>query len=331
VSEKPGPVYVFKVQTPKRAATIRLQGPFFVLGRGEPYPVFHDDPTLSREHLAVVDTPKGYLVKDLGSRNGVLLNGRRLERYGEAPFEPGDVVIAGNTKVRLLLQVEAEAEAKAEAEARAAGEEPAAAMTVEADGSSSGIPAMAVPALEEDLEGEVTGALDRPADLEDPDEVEQDPEATQIALDDGDLEGDLDAPFDPDATQIALDDDDPAGDLEAAFDPDATQIALDDDPGDVGAGPPAEDSLGRDPREPALPDRGDVDALAAEIDAASERATASPATEDGSEPLASRSDLQRLADDLGVDPDDLEADLESAHDELVDEDEEDPEPEVELA
>ncbi|RMG15266.1 MAG: FHA domain-containing protein [Planctomycetota bacterium] len=102
-SAKEAPAYVFEVQTPKRRVTVRLDGPLFVLGRGEPHRVFHDDPTLSREHLAIVRTAEGYRVKDLGSRNGVVLNGERLARYGEATLRVGDSVLAGRTRLRLLL------------------------------------------------------------------------------------------------------------------------------------------------------------------------------------------------------------------------------------
>ncbi len=168
---------MFKIQTPKRSTTLRLAGPFFVLGRGEPYRIFQEDPTLSREHLAVVTTQDGYLVKDLGSRNGVFLNGKRLDRYAEKPLSLGDVLVAGNTKVQLVLQQEADVKDS---------------VTVDADGRTTALEESAEASPEEDLEGEVTGELDRPELLEDEDEG--DPEETQIALDDEDLDDeDLDA------------------------------------------------------------------------------------------------------------------------------------------
>ncbi|HBP17820.1 MAG TPA: hypothetical protein DEA08_08505, partial [Planctomycetes bacterium] len=100
---------VFLIQGPRRSARLHLEGPFFVVGRAEPFPVFHDDPTLSREHAAVVDTPEGYRLKDLGSRNGVVLNGEKLARYAEVPLAAGDVFSAGDTRIALVTLAELEA------------------------------------------------------------------------------------------------------------------------------------------------------------------------------------------------------------------------------
>ena len=102
-------VHTFDIQGPRRRARLRLQGSFFVIGRAEPFPVFQDDPTISREHAVVVATKGGVAVKDLGSRNGVLLNGRRLNRYEEVLLAPGDEVLVGKTTLRWLREQEAEA------------------------------------------------------------------------------------------------------------------------------------------------------------------------------------------------------------------------------
>lgn len=203
--EKTPPVYVFKIQTPKRSTSLRLAGPFFVLGRGEPYRIFHEDPTLSREHLAVVTTKEGYTVKDLGSRNGVFLNGKRLDRYAEQPLSLGDVLVAGNTKVQLVLQQEADVKDS---------------VTVEADGRATALEESAEETPEEDLEGEVTGELERPDFPEDEGEDEEETEA--------------EAEADPDPEAEA--DPDPDPEAEAEADPEETQIALDDEEFDEGLG-----------------------------------------------------------------------------------------------
>lgn len=106
--QEPPAERVFVITGPRRRARLRLQGSFFVVGRAEPFPVFQDDPLLSREHLAVVALPDGVRVRDLGSRNGVLLNGERLERYAEVTLAPGDVLLAGQTELRLLPDDERE-------------------------------------------------------------------------------------------------------------------------------------------------------------------------------------------------------------------------------
>lgn len=98
--------HFFWIVGPRRRARLRLRGSFFVVGRLEPFPIFLDDPTISREHVAVVATDDGVRVRDLGSRNGVLLNGKRLDRYAEVGITPGDVLRVGNTELRLLLEGE---------------------------------------------------------------------------------------------------------------------------------------------------------------------------------------------------------------------------------
>lgn len=98
---------VFFIEGPRRRARLRLRGSFFIVGRGEPFPVFHDDPTMSREHAAVVACPEGVRVRDLGSKNGVLLNGTRLPRYAEVALAPGDVLLVGQTRLSMVIEGEA--------------------------------------------------------------------------------------------------------------------------------------------------------------------------------------------------------------------------------
>jgi pSer/pThr/pTyr-binding forkhead associated (FHA) protein len=99
-------VHVFWIQGPRRQARLKLQGSFFVIGRTEPFAIFQDDPSISREHAVVVATDEGILVKDLGSSNGVFLNGERLGRYAEVPLSEADELLIGRTSLRLLTEEE---------------------------------------------------------------------------------------------------------------------------------------------------------------------------------------------------------------------------------
>jgi hypothetical protein len=51
-----------------------------LIGRSEHNDVCLPSPYLSRHHAVIVGTPEGYYLVDLNSANGVLLNGRRIER-----------------------------------------------------------------------------------------------------------------------------------------------------------------------------------------------------------------------------------------------------------
>ncbi len=50
------------------------------------------DPAVSRQHAIIERTGEGFVVVDMASRNGVLLNGTRVTR---AVLRPGDVIAIG--------------------------------------------------------------------------------------------------------------------------------------------------------------------------------------------------------------------------------------------
>ena len=68
------------------------------LGRSPDNGCVLTDPAVSRHHAVIRRHPEGYTVVDLGSLNGTLLNGRKVE--GEAVLSDGDVLQLGNTRLR---------------------------------------------------------------------------------------------------------------------------------------------------------------------------------------------------------------------------------------
>jgi type II secretory pathway predicted ATPase ExeA len=71
-----------------------------LIGRSEHNDVCLPSPYLSRHHAVIVGTPQGYYLVDLNSVNGVLLNGRRIERTVLC-----DEDVLGIGPFRLKLQV----------------------------------------------------------------------------------------------------------------------------------------------------------------------------------------------------------------------------------
>jgi serine phosphatase RsbU (regulator of sigma subunit)/pSer/pThr/pTyr-binding forkhead associated (FHA) protein len=78
-----------------KTITVPLNRDRITLGRSSVCELcYPDDAGLSRQHMALVRAGNDWRVEDLGSKNGTLLNGRRLE--GPSPFRSGDRITAGH-------------------------------------------------------------------------------------------------------------------------------------------------------------------------------------------------------------------------------------------
>jgi predicted component of type VI protein secretion system len=82
----------------KSAPIIDLQRPILLIGRHMECDVRLDAPKISRRHCCVAMAYDRLLIRDLGSRNGVRLNGRVIE---EAQLQSGDEVAIGPIIFRL--------------------------------------------------------------------------------------------------------------------------------------------------------------------------------------------------------------------------------------
>ena len=69
-----------------------LSGERMTIGRSRDCEIVIDDPNVSRRHAEVRKTIEGWLVVDLGSTNGVKVNGRRVH---EEVLRPGDKITLG--------------------------------------------------------------------------------------------------------------------------------------------------------------------------------------------------------------------------------------------
>jgi hypothetical protein len=78
-----------------------LSGSRVLLGRSRDCDVTVDDPNVSRRHAELRNEDGNWIVTDLGSTNGVKVNGRRTE---EAVLRDGDEVALGLAKLRFELE-----------------------------------------------------------------------------------------------------------------------------------------------------------------------------------------------------------------------------------
>src|SRR5262245_16963926 len=76
-----------------------------VVGR-DPECQLHDlDPLLSRRHAEFVPSAQGVTIRDLDSRNGILVNGNKVPHHA---LQPGDVVQLGHLNLRYVEEVVAQ-------------------------------------------------------------------------------------------------------------------------------------------------------------------------------------------------------------------------------
>jgi hypothetical protein len=73
----------------------------FVIGRSETCELPLDDPLVSRQHAGLDVTEDGVTAVDLGSRNGIRVNGDRVQEPRR--LSPGDVLLVGGSTFKFSL------------------------------------------------------------------------------------------------------------------------------------------------------------------------------------------------------------------------------------
>jgi predicted component of type VI protein secretion system len=79
---------------------VELNEGTYAVGRSAQCQVSLDDPLVSRQHAMFEVGPGGVTVQDLGSRNGVIVNGHRIE--GKVQLSVGDRILIGSQELTLL-------------------------------------------------------------------------------------------------------------------------------------------------------------------------------------------------------------------------------------
>jgi len=89
-------IVIMKASTPKQ---ITLQAGQTAIGRAEQNQLTLDSPMVSRSHAVIETTGESAVVTDLGSSNGTLVNGRRVQRH---VLRNRDVIEVGDVQLRFL-------------------------------------------------------------------------------------------------------------------------------------------------------------------------------------------------------------------------------------
>lgn len=94
---EPRPIRLTVLHPSLAPQKVETRGPLITLGRATDCTIPIGDKYLSRRHAEIVFDANAWIVRDLGSSNGTLLNGSRLT--GSAPLRPGDRIALGDSEV----------------------------------------------------------------------------------------------------------------------------------------------------------------------------------------------------------------------------------------
>src|SRR5205823_2289398 len=72
------------------------------IGRSTSLEVVIDDPSVSRQHAEITHTPRGWLLRDLGSRNGTYLN-KTPVKGDEQLVRANDLLTLGEVRFRVAV------------------------------------------------------------------------------------------------------------------------------------------------------------------------------------------------------------------------------------
>src|SRR5215210_1516525 len=99
--EEPAPARTERALLVGEGRRRMLSGDRLVLGRSREAEIVLDDPNVSRRHAELRRNGESWSIADLGSTNGVKVNGRRVER---TELEPGDEIVLGTLELRFEVE-----------------------------------------------------------------------------------------------------------------------------------------------------------------------------------------------------------------------------------
>lgn len=91
---------------PNNGVVIKLTNRPITLGRRQDNDVVIDETTVSRRHSLILDTPGGFVLRDLNTTNGTFINRARIG-HNEHLLHHGDQIKLGGSNVTLVFQQDA--------------------------------------------------------------------------------------------------------------------------------------------------------------------------------------------------------------------------------
>ncbi|QGJ69898.1 FHA domain-containing protein [Planctomycetales bacterium 10988] len=95
---------------PQAGQVVKIPQDRFLIGRAEDCHLRPNSEQVSRHHCVIMREAGEVLIRDLGSKNGTLLNGSKL--FGESDLQQGDEVQIGPLSFEILLTTDVQGEKK---------------------------------------------------------------------------------------------------------------------------------------------------------------------------------------------------------------------------
>lgn len=92
---------VFIHNGPRKGRSMQIKKDSASVGRGPDNDVMIDDPSVSKRHAIIFQTPKGYSIEDLRSQNGTWINGTLITNGKKTGIENGIPISIGNVLVSI--------------------------------------------------------------------------------------------------------------------------------------------------------------------------------------------------------------------------------------
>jgi len=86
----------------REISNVELTKESYVVGRNEECDIQIDNLGVSRQHAKLVKSETGYTLEDMGSVNGVFVNGEKAENH---PLQEGDEILVGKHILRYSAKV----------------------------------------------------------------------------------------------------------------------------------------------------------------------------------------------------------------------------------
>lgn len=96
------PTARIEYQAADGTAHVKRLGERTAIGRHTDNDVQLLDPEVSKSHLLIMQEPSGFVLRDLGSANGTIVNGLAID---EAVLKDGDLILVGNTSLRFYVEM----------------------------------------------------------------------------------------------------------------------------------------------------------------------------------------------------------------------------------